>query len=146
MKKLMLLLFTVVAGLAPFVHASDESVEGYVTISSWSVSDSRGPVMFSSGTIQFVGVTIYSPAVAGYISFYRSTSSVFTNDIATQTMIACNWSSVNTNPVFIPLFYMSNSSFTYVQRNQACNATIWFKWPDLSSNPVKVGLPWNGQK
>lgn len=113
--------------------------------SSYSDVATGGPVLFASGTVQFVGITISSPAPLGYIAFYRSTSTTFTSEIATQTKVDCSYQSVNTGPDFVPLFGMENTSYSYVSRFGACNATIWFTWPDpTTANTATTGLGYFG--
>lgn len=160
MKKIVLLLGMLALFPAVKGHAEPFDFGGKVA-SSFSDVATNGPVMFASGTIRFVGAIISSGSSNGVIAIYRSTASVFTADLSTQTRINCSFSAINTNPNTVDFYGMENDSYTYVQRVGGCEATLFFTFPDYTrSNPTgyvvefssytgpaspnNVGLPWNG--
>jgi len=120
------------------------------TISSHSAVATAGPVLFSSAAVRFLGINISSPAPNGQIVIFRSTESTFTQFIATQTKVDCNYQAVNTNPATIDLFKITNTSYTYVNRIGACDATIFFTYatPELddAGRMKQSGLPTHGQR
>lgn len=149
MKKLFLAaIFLLPTGL---LHAFDY---GQKINSSHSdvATGSNLPVMISSANINFEAVTISSPAAGSMVVFYRSTGSTFTADLATWTKVNCDYQTVNTNPVTIPLFDMESSSYTFMQVIGACSRTVWFRFisPHQDAGSTgrykNFGLPQNGQR
>lgn len=171
MKKIMAVLgiLFLLGGISAKARADGFDFGGKV-ISTFSdvatgASQSGTPVMLASGTIRFIATVISSGASNGSITIYRTTSSVFTADISTQIRYSCGFLTTNTNPNPIDMFGMENDSYTFIQRIGACEATLFFTFPDYTrSNPVgyivdcptcttnspvspnNVGLPYNGQR
>lgn len=147
MKKLFLSLIALfVCGVA---HATMAEEFNYVPFSSYTDAATAGPVLFTSASVQFVGVTISSPSDGGigYIAFYRSTSAAFTANLATQTLI--NTSFLQTGgPVYIPLFEMKNDSYTYFSKVGLADVTIWLRYPAMKKGRVGTypGLPTSGMR
>lgn len=146
MKKLFLAALGIVSFWAQ-AHAITLEEFNYIPVSSFTDASTPGPIMFTSATIQFVGVTVASPSANGYIAFYRSTSPVFTADIATQTVVGTDDLPANSD-VFVPLFEMKNTSYTFLSKVGNAQVTLWFRCPKrLEIAPgVCPGLKYSGQK
>ncbi len=102
------------------------------------------PVLISSAAINFEAVTLSSPAPNSLIVFYKSTTSVFTTNLATWTKVNCDYQTVNTNPAAVPFFDMETSSpgaaYTYMQVIGNCSRTLWFRWISPLTSPDNPGL------
>ncbi len=146
MRKLLFFLFGFLAFRGIALATPEEW--NYIPYSSYTEVATPGPILFTSATIQFVGVMIGSPSVNanGFISIFRSTSNVFTNNIATQTLFSTDYLSVNDGPIFIPLFEMKNTSFTYISKAGNAKVTYWIRCVPTPRNRLGIcpGLPWNG--
>ncbi len=147
MKKYLFLPFLFIAG---YLHAFNANEWNYIPVSSYTEVATPGPIFFASGTIQIIGVTISSPAPNSGLSFFRSTTSVFTTDIATQTLIASDYLTLNNSPTFIPMFEMQNDSYTYLSHYGNSKLTIWLRCPRktsaLGGYNVCPGLSYTGQR
>lgn len=137
MKKIILALAVLFTGALAFA----ESPWAYPPRSVFFNTASGGPVLFSSASISFIGVTISSPTAAGKIIIYRSTSATFTLDIQTQTIINTQFTdnSGGVNQV-IPLYNMTNTSYTYINRTSAAEGTLWFRCVGQDTIGVCPGL------
>ncbi len=130
MKKYLFLSFLFVAG---YLHAFNPVDWNYIPSSSYTEVGTSGPIFFSSGTIQIIGVTISSPASNSWIAFFRSTTPVLTTDIATQTLISTDYLGSNNSATFIPMFEMQNDSYTYLSHFGNSKLTIWLRCPRKAS-------------
>lgn len=131
--------------------AHSETWSDYENInSSFSDQATNGPVLVSTIPLRWVSVTLSSPAANGYIAFYRSTGTIFDSTIASQTVIPCNWQSVNTTPAPIDMWGLLNTSSTWVSRFGNCTATLFFTWPEFpganEGNTQGFGLPITGKR
>lgn len=146
MKKLFLLLS--VLSLPAICHATWNEMWNDVPISSYTDSATPGPILFSSQTIRFTGMTISSAIPNSYVAFYRSTTPVFTADIATQTLIYTGWNPASSNATFIPLFEMTNASYTFISKVGLAQVTFWFHCTDKRGNAPGFcpGLKASGQR
>lgn len=150
MKKIFAVLAVLFLGLVK-LHA-DSGDFGARPISSFTAVATLGPVMFSSGTIEFIGIVVSSPSsVAGGndnpgVIVYRSTTSSFTNDIATQTRVDTAYTLLNAGGIFIPMFDLTNDSYTYVQITGNAKITTYFKCPDPMRCFPNYGLQSNGSQ
>ena len=115
-------------------HAGIEA-DNYIPISSYSDVATPDVVMFTSASVKFIGVQISSPAANGYLVFYRSTTSVFTANLATQTLILTDYLPYNQGSVFVPLFEMENTSYTFMSKVGAARLTIWMRCKDSQYAP-----------
>lgn len=148
MKKTLLAILGLLS-LGGGAHAASPVDWNYIPISSYTDVATAGTIMFSSSPIQFVGITISSPAPNSYVAFYRSTTPVFTAEIATQTLVVTNWASFNNSPVFIPMFEMKNTSYTFISKVGNAQVTYWFRClPNSKGLRVGIcpGLPWDGDR
>lgn len=145
MKKLFLVLGLLFLSKPVFATWSEMWTD--IPRSSFTAAATVGPMMFSSQTVQIVGVTVSTNSANGRITFYRSTSAIFTPDIATQTWVNTSNAPLNT---FIPLFDMRNSSYTYMSKEGTAEVTIWLHCPDKRVGPdlpgFCPGLKGNGQR
>lgn len=152
MKKILLSIFGFFA-CTSISHAIMAEEFNYVPYSSFTDAATAGPILFTSATIKFVGITVSSPAPNGYIALFRSTSPTFLSDQATQTVVGMDHSPSGPD-VFIPLFLTTNSSYTYISKSGTGQATIWFFCrPNSKSGQSNVpvqglcpGLPISGQR
>lgn len=142
MKTALLALFFVFG--ASFAKAAPLQQTYVVTRTSFSAS-AQNPTMFSSHTIQFIGVLVSSPVLDGRMVIYRSTSSSFTLDVSSQVVINTNLAKVAPNDV-VPLHDLTNTSYTYVQKLGAAETTIFFRCVGETNVGVCPGLRWNAQK
>lgn len=124
-----------------FAKSAFASTEDWnnIPISSYTDAASGGAVLFTSQTVQFVGITVSSPSPNAVLAIFRSTSSIFTPDVATQTLVNMDYQAVNTNPNFVPMFEMRNASYTYINKVGAGKITIWFRCPN-NLKPGVLGL------
>lgn len=130
MKKLFLSLFAFLA-LAGYVKAGTEDWNN-VAITSYTEASTVGPVLFTSATIQWVAVTISSPAPNSYLAIYRSTSASFTADITTQALISTGASDLTGDGAMtIPLYEMRNTSFTYWNKSGNAKLILWYRYPPM---------------
>lgn len=115
--------------VSSLAKADSPSEWNYIPITSYTEVATPGPVMFTSATIQFVGVSISSPAPGSSLVIFRSTSAVWTSDISTQTSFSTSYLDLNNAPSFIPLFEMKNTSYTYINKIGTAKITLWFRCP-----------------
>jgi len=147
MKKLLAILGLLF--LTASVKAATPEEWNYIPMSSWTNVATGGPILFTSATIQFVGVTISSPSApaGGKIIIYRSTSAAFTLDIATQTTISTEFNTFAAESNhFIPLFEMKNTSYTYLNKIGDAEVTYWIRCVGKSEIGVCPGLKGSGQR
>lgn len=146
MKKYLFLIFAMLA--VSKAHAFNATDWNYIPMSTYTELATAGAVSFASGPIQFAGVTVGSPAANSYLVLFRSTSAVFTPDIATQTLITTDWSS--NFPTFIPMFEMQNDSYTYWSKLGNAKLTLWIRCPkrepSVGGYNVCPGLTPSGKK
>lgn len=144
MKKLLLaiLFFTAVKA-----HAVVQEEFNYIPVASYTEITTPGTVLFTSASINFVGVTVASGAPNAYLAIFRSTSATFTADIATQTLIGADFFNTNYGTNFVPLFEMQNDSYTYINKSGNAKMTIWVRCRKRSSTAQGFcpGLTYNGQ-
>lgn len=151
MKKLFLSLLAILAlsKIAGAVSTPDEW--NYIPYSSYTDVATTGNMMFSSAPIQFVGITVSSPALGSFLAIYRSTTPVWTPDISTQAFISTDYVGLNGGPQFIDLFDMKNTSYTHINKSGNAKIIIWIHCPkpNLKSNEIYAGfcpgLPFSGQ-
>lgn len=134
-------------GIAGKLHAISQDEFNYIPITSYTEASTPGTILFTSASVNFVGVTIASPSANAYIAIFRSTSPTFTADIATQTIIGADYQSINTGGDFIPLMEMQNDSYTYINKSGPSKMTIWIRCRkrSITSPGVCPGLPSSGQ-
>ena len=126
MKKILLAL--AILGVSSTGRAITPAEYAYVPSSSYSIVATDGPILFTSAPIQFVGVTVSSPVLGGFMAFFKSTSSAFTADISTWTVVRTEFNIMNAGPNnHTPLFDMRNTSYTYINKVGAAETTIWFR-------------------
>ena len=145
MKKLILFLgaFFLISPVKAVVMSND------VPMSSYSAVDSGGIVMFTSAAIQFIAVNVSSPSlVGGFVTIYRSTNPLFTLDIVTQTSVNTYFGGpVSQQPVSIPLYNMTNSSYTFIQKSGIGQTTLFYRCPTVGSHGgLCPGISGTGQK
>lgn len=146
MKKFLLILFGL-ASLSFRAHA-DSTDFNYISYSSYSDVATPGTILFSSSPWQLVGLVISSGAANGSITFYRSTTSVFTADIATQTVIGTDYVTFNTTPGQMDMYGIRNDSYTYINKQGAAKVTMFIRcFPNRKGQRVGVcpGLPASGR-
>lgn len=131
MKKLLFLIPFLIITKA---FAFNEKDWAYIPISSYVAEATLGPVFFSSGPIQFIGVTVSSPAPNAWMTIFRSTSPVYYSKIATQTIIPADFPPSSPPSGFVPLHEMQNDSYTYISRNGTAKYTIWLRCPRKTPN------------
>lgn len=145
MKRLFLALgvLTLLSGIA---RAGTPEEWNYIPYSSFSITATPGTVLFTSATIQFVAITISSPAIGSSITIFRSTSPTFTADITTQAFINTDYSYM-TGSIHLPLYEMKNTSYTYINKVGGAITTIWLRCvpPTKSRNGLCPGLSGTGQ-
>jgi hypothetical protein len=134
MKKLILSLFVLTITSPLFAGFRDMRVSSYTDI------DTSGPIMFSSAPMQFIAITISTPAPNSFVSFFRSTSPVFNAFLTTQTKVN-TW---NGNVNYIPMYDMYNESYTFMNKVGNAEITIWYECTGLTSLGVCPGLDRNG--
>ena len=137
MRKLLLALGVLFLGVK--VHAGPIAWND-IPNSSYTDVGSGGNIMFSSCPTQFVGVTIASPSANGFIAFYRSTTSIWTPDLSTQTIIGTDYNPFNQSTIFVPLFDMRNTSYTHINKVGVAKVTYWFKCTKENSSAANTGL------
>lgn len=123
MKKLSLILG--ILFLAGKAHAIVKEEFNYIPYSSFTDVATPGTILFTSASINLVGVTIASGALNSYLVIYRSTSDAFGANVATQTLIDLNSNVSNFNNQFVPLFEAKNDSYTYINKVGTAKITIW---------------------
>lgn len=154
-KKGMMALFLMLA-FAGFSSAASKYDEG-VTYTSHTAAATAGTILFTSATVRFIGVTVSSSAENSRIAFFRSTRSILTPDIASQTVVNTGFNTQNTGNNFSPLWDMENSSFTLINKLGTAEVTYFFKCIEYDGNdsiPNKrgvskglcPGLPWSGRR
>lgn len=134
--------------LFPFLASSAMAqIENYsIPRTSYSEVATPSAVLFTSAPIQFVGISISSPSPNSLIAIYRSTSAAFTADIGSQTTVSTSYFN-SEQPVFIPLFDMMNTSYTYINKVGTADVTIWFRCASVSSGVgLCPGLRLSGQR
>lgn len=145
MKKLLLIL-GILLGTAQLKAAQVDW--NIVPTSTYTILDSGGQQFFSSATIQFVAIQLSSAGAGGgnnFITFYRSTSPSFTQDLSTQ--VSVNLASTGIQlPFTVPLYDITNTSYTYYQKGGTAGITIFFRCLNLSRGGVCPGLRTSGQK
>lgn len=150
MKKLLFLIVGILA-LGTRVHAMDPEELMYVPYSSYSDVSTNGNMMFSSASVQFVGITISSPAPSSFLAIYRSTSASWTPDISTQVFIWTDYAGNNGGPQYVDLFGMRNDSYTHINKAGGAKVILWIQCPRprLKNNERPwgfcPGLATNGQ-
>lgn len=144
MKKLFLSLFAILS-FAKMAHA-EPADWNYIPITSYTDVATPGTILFTSAPVQFVSLTISSPSPNGYIVIYRSTTPVFTADIATQTYIGNDYLAFNSGPTEIDMHEMKNTSFTYISKVGTAKVTMYLRCspPAKTRQGLCPGLPWNG--
>ena len=118
-----------------------------VPTSTYTTLDTGGVVLFSSAQIMLVGFQLSSGSTSGgnnFLTFYRSTSALFTTDLATQVSITIPPSAAPLVP--IPLYEITNASYTYWQKAGTWGGTLFFRCINLSRGGVCPGLQFSGQK
>lgn len=145
MKKFLLLIFAFFA-LYGVARANTPDDFNYIPYSSYTEVGTGGTVMLTSATVQFAGITISSPAPNSYIAIFRSTTPVFTANIASQAVICTDYYAPNTGPTFVDMFDMKNTSYTYINKVGTAKIIYWFRCPPPTKqrNGFCPGLPWNG--
>lgn len=148
MRKLLLVVGGIFAAVCGASAAPTPADWNYIPLSSYTDVTTPGPILFTSATIQFVGITV-NPSSAtgtGYVALYRSTTPVFTSDIATQTLVNTAYQSYLQAPIFIPLFEMKNTSYTFLSKTGNAQVTLWIRCvpPTKARTGICPGLPWNG--
>ena len=137
MKKILLTL--AVLALGPFAYAAVPS-GNEIPLSSFSATSQPAPFLFSSATIQLVGVTITSPAANGKLIIYFSTSSNYFSAIATKTIVNLSYQVNSVGNQFVPLFDIRNTSFTYLQKIGDALTTIWLRCTGITNEGVCPGI------
>lgn len=118
-----------------YAKADDPGQACTTCLSSYTIGATGGAILFTSATINFIGITISSSAPNSYVAFYKSTSAVFTADISTLTSLATDYQSQNNNSSLVPIPWMANSSYTYINKVGGAILTYWFKcYPSVKGN------------
>ena len=145
------LIKSLLIGLSIFGLNKSEAamISNDVAYTTYTAVDTGGILMFSSAAIQLIAVNVSSPSnVGGFVTFYRSTSSVFTLEIGTQTTVN-TWFGGPTYqmPVSIPMYNITNTSYTYMQKAGVGQVTIFFRCLGEYSRPgLCPGIKFSGQK
>lgn len=105
-----------------------------------------GPTLFSSATIQFIAVNISSSAGDGRLTIYRSTGPTFTLDVSSQTVIYTGGNINQTGNLSIPLYDLTNTSYTYIQKHGQSEITIFFRCLGQTNVGNCPGLGYTAQK
>ena len=137
MKKILLTL--AVLALGPFAFAAAPS-GNEIPLSSFSVTGQPAPFLFSSATIQLVGVTITSPAANGKLIVYFSTSANYFAAITTKTIVNLSYQNNYVGNQFVPLFDIRNTSYTYLQKIGDAITTIWLRCMGITNEGVCPGV------
>lgn len=88
----------------------------YPPSSSYTAGATPGPIIFSSVPYRFLAIVVSSQATGSSVAFFRSTSATFLPTLATQTLVSTELS-LNGPPVlYVPLYGMTNTSFTYINK------------------------------
>lgn len=125
MKKLILIAALLLGGIASKVQAGPASWE--YTHSSFTNVATAGPIMFTSHTIQWVGVGISSGVPGSFVSFFRSTGPTFTPDLSTMTIIRTETSPLVAHMEFVELPEIRNSSYTFINKVGTAELTYFYK-------------------
>jgi len=141
MKKIIFALSFLMGGV---LHASGLPEWNYIPRSSYTEVASGGAVLFSSGPIQFVAITVSSASANSYVAIFRSTSATFTADITTQIAIATDAQSIMTTN-YIPLYDMLNTSYTYINKVGPSKLIYWIRCPNNNNVGACPGLKSSGQ-
>ena len=142
MKKLVLAVGILLIGAS--LKAAPPGQTYSMTRTSFSAS-AQNATLFSSHTIQFIGVLVSSQSLGGRFAIYRSTESSFTSLISTQVSVPVGFDVNQVGGEFYPLYDMTNTSYTYVQKIGASETTIFFRCVGETGVGVCPGLKWSGQ-
>lgn len=141
MKKLFLA-FLLLFALNHLAHALMPEEFAYIPTSSFTDVDTAGNMMFSSAPIRFIGVTISSPGTNNSsLTIYRSTNPAWSKDTSTQVFIATDFLNVNSGPIFVDLFGITNTSYTHINKNGTAKLIIWVQ---CVKENLKSGQPYWG--
>ena len=114
----------------------------FVPHTSYTEVATPGTILFTSATINWVGITIDSPSAlgtGGLIAIQRSTSATFTpNLITTMTKIITDLTMTQTYPAFIPLFELQNTSYTYLTKVGIASVNYWFRCLERDRHPTPI--------
>lgn len=143
MKKVFLALGILIG--ASLAHANDKYSNVRV---SYSFTTQTPAVLFSSTTIEFVAVHVSSQVLDGRLVIFRSTTSVYTHDVASMVIVNTSYvvpGGINPNQV-VPLYDMRNSSYTHIQKVGAAETSIFFRCIGETGVGNCPGIPYSGQK
>lgn len=114
--------------------------DNYLTKSSYTEAETPGPVMFSTGPTRFEAIVISSPAPNSHFVIFRSTIPWMISNLATQTLVSTSYSNFNQAPVAIPLFGITNSSYTFISKVGTAKVTLFFRLVGGNNNVTPPGL------
>lgn len=122
------------------------SEDNYPVKSSYTEVATPGPVMFSTGPTKFEAILISSPAPNSHFAIFRSTIPWLISNLATQTLVSTSYTNANQAPVVIPLFGITNTSYTFISKVGTAKVTLFFRLIGGTANVTPPGLTASGQE